>query len=395
MLEKVTARLERLTRLAHRLAERREEVAQAAGEDIGTPHWLGGLEVDLAVQHLRTMDEEVSQVAGKSPYGVVAAIFPYDAVPVMLARVGGAALLAGNRFRFSCSSQTPRLARLLGEITAPFPEIEAVTGMDNRDFGRQAVEDPGVRVLFISGGGEVGAFYARAIGSFDKLFFAGPSGLPPVLLFRDAPIAPAVRFLARRAFLNGGQYCTCPKRAYIHREIFAAVKERLLVELAAIKVGEPADPETWIGPLRVARTQALLERALAALAGAPSLVSPRRDGLFQGPFVLETADPPDMELFGPLLTLTPVASDQEAVTRVLASRYPMLTVFFGTPPAGAREQLGQAFGMVFDNPQFLFTPLRLPFGGKGESGWILEWQGDRLVRRDGALLYSAELGRPA
>ncbi len=390
----LAARLELLRHLAARLASRREELAQAAGEDIGTPHWLGRLEVDLAVEHLATMSQDVPQVAGKAPYGVVAAIFPYDAVPVMLARVGGAALLGGNRFRFSCSSQTPRQARLMAEITAPFPALEAVSGLDNRTFGRLAVADPEVRILFISGGGEVGATYAREIRSLEKLFFAGPSGLPPVILFRDAPLEAAVTFLVRRAFLNGGQYCTCLKRAYIHRAIFPEAKALLLSKISGIKVGNPDDPDTWIGPLKVARTRALLEQALALLPAEAFLLPPRREGLFWGPFLVETPDPPDVELFGPFLALTPVADDEEAVARVLASRYPMLAVFFGTPPPGARERLQQTFGMVFDNPDFLFTPLRLPFGGKGASGWIMEWQNGRPVRRDGAFLYAAELVRP-
>lgn len=387
------ARLDLLHCLADRLADRREEVAQAAGQDLGTPYWLGRLEVDLAVEHLRTMEQELPHVAGRRPFGVVAAIFPYDAAPVMLARVGGAALLTGNRFRFSCSSQTPRQARLLAEITAPFADIEAVTGLDNRLFGRRQVADPAVRVLFISGGGEVGDLYAREMAAFDKIFFAGPSGLPPVAFFRDAPLEQAVRFLVRRAFLNGGQYCTCPKRAYIHREIYPAVKELILAEMATIRVGDPAAPETWIGPIKVARTRALLDRALAALKRPQFLVPFHRQEHWQGPFLVETAEPPDMELFGPFLSLIAVDDDSEAVARVLASRYPMLAVFFGTPPPGAREQLKQTFGMVFDNPAFLFTPLRLPFGGKGASGWILEWQNGRPVKRDGAFIYAAELAR--
>ena len=84
----------------------------AEAEDIGTPCSAVAMEVDMAVEHLRTMALEVPFVAGKAPYGTVAAILPYDAPPVMVARVGGAAILGGNQFRFSCSSQTPRTARL-------------------------------------------------------------------------------------------------------------------------------------------------------------------------------------------------------------------------------------------------------------------------------------------
>jgi acyl-CoA reductase-like NAD-dependent aldehyde dehydrogenase len=378
--------------LAERLAVRRKALITAAGEDTGTPCTIAGLEVDLAVEHLNTMALEVPQVAGKAPYGTVAAIFPYDAPPIMLARVGGAALLGGNRFRYSCSSLTPRTAKLLAEVVAPFPEIQAAT-MDNRTFGRHCVQDAEVRVLFISGGGEVGVVYAKEARAFDKLFFAGPSGLPPVILFKDAPLKAATRFVVRRAFINGGQYCTTLKRAYIHQDIYPEFKKRLLKQMAEIQVGDPRDPATWIGPLKVARTRALLDRALEVLVEPHFLVPPRREGEWQGPFLVETPEPPDMELFGPFLALTPVARDADAMTRVLASRYPFLVAFFGTPPPGAKEALTHTFGMVYDNPDFFFTPLRLPFGGKKASGWILEWRHGKLLKRDGAFNYSAELVR--
>jgi acyl-CoA reductase-like NAD-dependent aldehyde dehydrogenase len=281
----------------------------------------------------------------------------------------------------------------MSEIVAPFPEFEPLVGLDNHTFGEQCVRNPEVRVLFISGGGEVGAVYAREARAFDKLFFAGPSGLPPVILFRDAPLERAVPFVVRRAFLNGGQYCTTLKRAYIHREIYGEAVKLILAQMAEIQVGDPRDPLTWIGPIRVERTRALLDRALAALDGAKFLVPYQRDGEWQGPFLVEIPEPPDVELFGPFLALTKAGSDGEAVTRVLGSRYPFLVSFFGTPPPGVREEFAATFGMVYDNPDFLFTPLRLPFGGKGESGWILEHTDGQLLKRDGAFIYSAELVR--
>jgi hypothetical protein len=81
------------------------------------------------------------------------------------------------------------------------------------------------------------------------------------------------------------------------------------------------------------------------------------------------------------------------VEQVLASRYPFLVSWFGSPPPGAEEALTKNFGMVYDNPDFLFTPLRLPFGGKGASGWIIENRHGTLIKRDGAFIYSAELVR--
>ncbi len=393
MTAEINRRLETLARLGEALARRKDDLVVAQGEDIGAPCRIAAIEVDLAAEHLQSMAVEVPYIEGKSPYGTVAAIFPYDAPPIMLARVGGAAVLGGNRFRFSCSSQTPRSARVLQEIAAPFPEIEAVTDIDNREFGRWCVRDPQVRVLFISGGGAVGEAYAREAQHFDKLFFAGPSGLPPAILFKDAELPAAVRFVVRRAFVNGGQYCTTLKRAYIHREIFEPAKRLILEQMQEIKVGDPRDPATWIGPLKVERTRLLLDRALAALK-APHFLAPyQRNGQWQGPFLLETAQAPDVELFGPFLALIPVESDRVAVETVLKSRYPFLVSWFGAPPPGAREALTEKFGMTYENPDFLFTPLRLPFGGKGASGWIIENRDGQLSKRDGAFFYSAELVR--
>ncbi|MCX5889508.1 MAG: aldehyde dehydrogenase family protein [Deltaproteobacteria bacterium] len=393
MADEITARLELLAKLGESLARHKDDLVAAQGQDIGAPCAIAAFEVDLAVEHLKNMAEEVPYVQGKSPYGTVAAIFPYDASPIMLARVGGAAILGGNRFRYSCSSMTPRSARILQEVVAPLAKIEAVTGMKNQDFGRRCVEDPAVRVLFISGGAAVGEIYAKEAGHFDKLFFAGPSGLPPVILFQDANLTAAVRFVVRRAFVNGGQYCTTLKRAYIHRDIYETAKKLIIEQMADIRVGDPRDPKTWIGPLKVARTRALLDRALAALKDPHFLVPYRREGEWQGPFLVETTEPPDVELFGPLLTLIPIESEAAAVETVLASRYPFLVSWFGTPPPGAKEALTKTFGMVYDNPDFLFTPLRLPFGGKGPSGWIIENHDGHLSKRDGAFMYSAELVR--
>ena len=393
MSREMEERLQVLKELGARLAARRADLVAAAGEDLGVPCTIAGLEVDLAVEHLQTMALEVPWVEGKSPCGTVAAIFPYDAAPVMLARVGGAAVLGGNRLLFSCSSQTPRTAHILQEVVAPFPELQAVTGVDNRVFGETCVRDPKVRVLFISGGGQVGEVYARQAQAFDKLFFAGPSGLPPAILLKDANLPAAVRFVVRRAFINGGQYCTTLKRAYIHRDLYEPAKELIMEQVQEIQVGDPRDPKTWIGPLKVERTRQLLDRALTALKEPRFLVPGRREGVWQGPFLVETAEPPDLELFGPFLALVRAESDEWAVEQVLASRYPFLVSWFGSPPPGAKEALTKNFGMVYDNPDFLFTPLRLPFGGKGASGWIIENRHGKLIKRDGAFIYSAELVR--
>ena len=387
----ISARLNLLTSLADFLAKHQETLVAAAGQDIGTPCRVAAIEVQLAVEHLRTMVQDVPYVVHKFPYGTVAAIFPYDAVPVMLGRVGGAAVLGGNTFQFSLSSQTPRSAEIIAELLRPFPLFQPNSGQDNRQFGAACVADPAVQVLFISGCGEVGRLYKARANSFAKLFFAGPSGMPAAIIAADADVETAGRYLVRRAFINGGQYCTTIKKAYIAAPRYDAVKSALLDFLPDIRVGEPGDPEVWIGPIKVQRTRRLIQEALRRLDSPRFLQPPDLAGEFIRPIICEVDDVPDLEMFGPFLALIKVADAADAISRAVHTRYPFAASLFGSAPPKALELLQQTFGMVYLNPDFTFTPLRLPFGGKKDSGWILEKKGDQMIRREGAFIYSAEL----
>src|SRR5208283_528214 len=126
----------------------------------------------------------------------------------------------------------------------------------------QCVKDDAVRVLFMSGGSGVGEAYRGRREAFDKLFFAGPGGMPAAVVFQDAEVEKASRFIARRAFVNGGQYCTTLKKALIHRSLYNAVRDRVLEMTAQMRVGDPLDPETNIGPIRIQRTRQILDKAI-------------------------------------------------------------------------------------------------------------------------------------
>jgi acyl-CoA reductase-like NAD-dependent aldehyde dehydrogenase len=389
-----TSRLEEIKNLASVLEGRRSELQEAAALDAGFPVKITSVEVELAVEYLRTMEKEIEWVENGQPYGTVAAIFPYDAPSVMLARLGGSALLTGNRLRFSFSSQTPRTAALIAKISKPFETFEPVMGQDNRGFGQGCVEDEAVRVLFISGASAVGEAYRSQHSSFDKLFFAGPGGMPAAVVFEDADAQAASRFIARRAFINGGQYCTTLKKALIHRDLYQEVREQILEYTENLRVGDPLDPETDIGPIRVERTRIILERALDVCSRARKLA-----GTIEGervlPLVLEMegGEIPDLELFGPFFVLKPFDDYESTVQELTQTKYGFLLAFFGSADRETEKTFREHFGMVHDNPDFTFTPLRLPFGGKKESGWILERQGDGWIERDGAFLYSRELVR--
>lgn len=388
-------RLAMIHELAAGLETKKTDLQEAGAVDAGFPIKVTGLEVDLAINHLRSMSEEVPWVGDRKPFGTVAAIFPYDAPAVMLARLGGAALLTGNRLRLSFSSQTPHSARILAQICKAIPSFEPLLDTDNRDFGSSCVADEEVRVLFISGGFAVGQVYRKNHEHFDKLFFAGPGGMPAAVVFPDADIDQAARFIARRAFINGGQYCTTLKKAFIHKDIYQTLKSRILESLEELRVGDPFDPQTDIGPITVERTRVIVKKALKDCSDA-QVLSGKIENRYIYPFVLEMPESipvPDMETFGPLLVLKPFSNADDAVNEAVRTRYGFLLAFFGSPSTHHKALFRDNFGMVYDNPDFLMTPLRLPFGGKKESGWILERVGSEWTHREGAFLYSKELCR--
>jgi len=391
--QEFNARLEEIERLAEALERRKTNLQETAALDAGFPVKITGIEVDLAVDYLRTMKEEIPWVSSGRPYGTVATIFAYDAPAVVLARMGGSALLTGNRLRFSVSSQTPKTALILAEICESFETVEPMISLDNREFGKRCVEDGDVRVLFISGASAVGEVYRKNHRSFDKLFFAGPGGMPAAIVFEDADVQAAGRFIARRAFINAGQYCTTLKKVYIHNSLYETVRKKILDTAQNMKVGDPFDPGTEIGPIKVERTRKIVENALEQCQPS-NLITGGIDGEMVYPLILEaesTHIPPDLELFGPFLLLKPFDDPIEAASELIQTRYGFLLAFFGSPPEQVKARFYSHFGMVHDNPDFTFTPLRLPFGGKNESGWILERKGDDYIERDGAFLYSKEL----
>ena len=390
--EKFSARLEEINRLADAIERQRSNLQETAALDAGFPVKITGIEVDLAVDYLRTLKEEIPWVENGKPYGTVATIFAYDAPVVVLAKLGGSALLTGNCLRFSVSSQTPKTAVILDEICQSFQTLDPMIDLDNREFGKRCVEDKEVRVLFISGASAVGEVYRKQHRSFDKLFFAGPGGMPAAIMFEDADVQAASRFIARRAFINAGQYCTTLKKAYIHRSIYETVRKNILDAVQDMKVGDPFDPDIEIGPILVERTRKIIENALEKCRPA-NLIAGSITGQVIHPLVLETQNIliPDLELFGPFLVLKPFDDPDEAAAELVQTRYGFLLAFFGSPPDSIKGLFHTTFGMVHDNPDFTFTPLRLPFGGKNKSGWILERKEDEYIERDGAFLYSKEL----
>ncbi len=389
----IKERIEILKELGKRISSKKEELVNSFAQDIGVPVKIGSAEVDMTVDYLTSMEEEVPWIENRTPYGVIGAIMPYDAPTMMFARMAGAAVIGGNKVKLSFSSLNPTTKKIMTEITKDFSVIEINQSMNNREFSEYCTNNPEVNVFFISGGKEVGDLFEKRIDKFEKIIFAGPGGMPPCLVLEDADPKKAAEFTAKRAFLNGGQYCTTIKRALVHERVFEDFMDNLLKKVDEIKVGDPYDPETDYGPIKAKRTIVLVERAIKKIKGN-FLRGGKIEGEYIPPNVVVSQEIPDLEMFGPFLAIKSFRNDKEIIEEALKTRYPFIIYVFGSVSEKDKQLIMETYGMYHFNPDFIFLPLRGPFGGKKESGWILERKDGTIEKKDGAVIYAIEFTKP-
>jgi aminomuconate-semialdehyde/2-hydroxymuconate-6-semialdehyde dehydrogenase len=239
-----------------------------------------------------------------------------------------------------------------------------------------------VRGISFTGGTETGAKVAASAAPLFKKLSLELGGKNPTLVFADCDMDAAVAGAARAGFANQGQVCLCGSRILVEESIFTEFTERLIETVAAMKIGDPSDPETQVGSLSSLAHREKVERylALAEEEGGrircggkrPKLPAPFDQGAFLEPAVITGLRPTcrtvQEEIFGPVATTHAFKTEEEAV--VLAN-----SVRFGLAASVWTNDLGRAHrvsaaletGMVWVNT-WLLRDLRVPFGGIKDSG---------------------------
>jgi succinate-semialdehyde dehydrogenase/glutarate-semialdehyde dehydrogenase len=362
------------------IAEARAEVEKSATAcDYYAEHGPGF----LADRPVDTGGAQRSWVAHE-PIGVVLAVMPWNFPFWQVLRFAAPTLLAGNTAILKhspnvtgCALAIEQVFRDAGLPSDVFRSV-VVAEADVPEVSRALIEDDRIAAVSLTGSERAGAAVAEAAGRVIKKSLLELGGSDPFVVLADADLDLAVAGAVKSRFINSGQSCLAAKRFVVHAAVAAEFGRRFAEAVAGLRVGDPRDEATAIGPLARADLREGLSRQVAdsvaagarVLTGGEPVEGP---GAFFAPTVLSgvTLDMPVMaeETFGPVAAVVEVADDDEAVRVANATRYGLGASVWSTDPEHALA-VGRRItsGALFVNAVVASDP-RLPFGGTKRSGY--------------------------
>jgi len=319
----------------------------------------------------------------RKPVGVVGALAPWNAALILSARSIAAPLALGNTVVLKPSEWSPFTGGLLwGEIFAeaglPAGVLNIVTHAPGAagPIGQALIEHPAVRRLNFTGSSQVGRLIAEAAGRQLKRVVLELGGHNPLIVLGDADLEYAVNASAFGSYLHQGQICMSTRRIYVERSIADEFISRLAEKTKSLKVGDPKEHDTVIGPLineqALATVKGRVEGAVAdgarVLAGGEA-VGP----CFQATLLTDVPEDSEFakhETFGPVAAVEIVDSAEEAVAKANRTSYG-LSAGIITNDRERGFALAQQIdsGIVHVNDQTVADEPQMPFGGVKDSGF--------------------------
>jgi acyl-CoA reductase-like NAD-dependent aldehyde dehydrogenase len=343
-----------LARASELLAAQRAGFIQMIMTDTGFTQADSAREVDRAVQTLLLCGEEAKRLAGEMvplqgapggggrlaftvyrPLGVVCAITPFNSPLNTVVHKVGPALAAGNAVALKPASQTPvtaaGLVSLLLAAGVPAGLLSLLPG-SGATVGQWLLDSPVPAAYAFTGSNPVGETVRRAAGLRRAQLELG--SISSTIICADADLDRCVPLSANAAFRKAGQVCTSVQRLYAHEAVAAEVQARLSAVLADKKAGDPAAPDTFIGPLispaDAVRVDSWIEQAAAA--GADVVAGGVRTGNVIAPTVLAgvSADMEVMrsEIFGPVVLIRPFTDIGTAIAEINDTPYGLAAGIF-------------------------------------------------------------------
>lgn len=390
----IEERAEPMRRVARYLRDNKDHLAGLITDEMGKPitesegeiekaAWAAEFYADRAREFLQ--DVSVGTNARESliafePLGIVFAVMPWNYPVWQVLRFAIPGLMAGNGAVVKHSPNCPQSALAVEEIfrACDFPEgLVANLFLSNEDAAR-VIADPRIAAVTLTGSPRAGSAVAGEAGAALKKSVMELGGSDPFIVLPDADLGGAVEFAVKSRFQNTGQSCIAAKRFLVAEEIADDFRDRFVKAVAALKVGNPREKDTQIGPLAREDLRENLERQVrqSEAMGARVLTGGRPvdgPGFFYQPTVLDdvTTEMPVFteETFGPVAPVFRVRDVEEALALANDSQYGLgADLWTGDGERGVdiarRIESGSVFinGMVFSDP-------RLPFGGVKRSGF--------------------------
>ncbi len=321
----------------------------------------------------------------RQPLGVVGIITPWNFPLAIPAWKTFPALLAGNAVILKPASDTPllslKMAEILHEAGLPAGVLNVITGPGGV-LGDALASHKGVNMISLTGSTEVGRHVAEICGRDLRRCALELGGKNAVIVLEDADLKLAVESVVWGGFGTTGQRCTATSRVIVHQAIEQEFTERLVAAAGKLKIGNGLDPQIDMGPLvnkgRVKAvheyTQVGRQEGAKLLIGGDALSDEEhRRGAFYLPTIFSDVRPgmriAREEVFGPFISILPVASYEEAIQAANSTEYGLSTSIFTSDVRTTFRALRDIeSGLVYVNAPTTGAEIHMPFGGMKASG---------------------------
>jgi acyl-CoA reductase-like NAD-dependent aldehyde dehydrogenase len=346
-------------------------------------YYYGGLADKIEGQVIPLDRTSVLNYTRREPLGVVGAITPWNSPLFLTIMAVAPALAAGNTVVIKPSEITPvgpiLAAKLAAEVGFPPGVINVVAG--ERAAGEALVDHPQVAKIAFTGGVEGGRAIAQRAGRRLARVTLELGGKSANIVFPDAPLEQAKAGLLAGIFAAAGQTCVAGSRALVHADLFDELVDWVGEQAKGIRLGSPFEPDTQMGPVasssQLAKNLSMVERARAEGAelvagGVRASVGGYPDGFFFAPTVLTKVDPASFiaqnEVFGPVLSVIPFNSEEEAIAIANATDFGLAAGVWTSDIRRAHRMAHKLkAGTVWVNT-YRGMAFNSPFGGYKQSG---------------------------